>query len=589
MNHKKMKLSKTLISLILSFFHFKKKLSVIKYNKEIQKKMTIDINHYKMLFMLTTHLLDISNMSLYYDYCISLYPSIPHNIIKMYLFNALKQHSQLNTIFIDNVHPFSIDIFNIINQNIILNITSIDNHKLLNSKEATNIKAINVYCIEGKTREERLERIKILVDKIVPSDIKTLSIKCSLEENEISDILYALKPLSQLEYLYLSKPYLSKTLEVLAECFPLIKNIRTGYESPPRSGYECICTNACRSFDLSKFKNIKELITEGPIEEGKIIEYNIEKLNYNYRYSVFEKDIYRYLNIKYLYILEPVQLYLLIDYLTYFHELIEFSCYFLNDYSEHPFRYSMESLLYPKKSIVEKIKDLKNLKKLELFFTFYSGHNPLEPTLIDELSNISLENIEHLGFQFSANFDIAKIIINNKNLNSIKIIGLIIDCSLNLLTKKEYLRIKSVDLCDFKMLTDSVFEFLLMCSELRQLELSSVNQKQIKQVLNNIDKWPYLKRISINARESEYYLTKEDIDRIAKCYFLHHINFDFKCFDEQTILFYCFDTLWKQIPLLETLNLNMETELIQKLKEEYDNKSKIHINGHWIANCEKYP
>lgn len=106
----------------------------------------MDITVYQYISVLPTYLLPHFNMSDYYDFCKLKFPSIEDKLLKDILLEALYDYSKSNQLLIDNIHPFSEQIINYIQDNLILNISSVEKHnKLLRLKEnmKTNYKITN--------------------------------------------------------------------------------------------------------------------------------------------------------------------------------------------------------------------------------------------------------------------------------------------------------------------------------------------------------------------------------------------------------------------------------------------------------------
>ena len=129
-----MKLSNEKISLIFSFYDIKSQYLLNRKSKELQKASGIDINHYKMInFIKNSFQFQHNNMSLFYDHCITHYPSISQETIKKVLLFYLNEYSLKNEIHIDNIHPFCVDIVNNVKQNIIIHFNSREKNKIINT------------------------------------------------------------------------------------------------------------------------------------------------------------------------------------------------------------------------------------------------------------------------------------------------------------------------------------------------------------------------------------------------------------------------------------------------------------------------
>ena len=82
-----------LISICLSFYPFRKRLSIIRYSKKIQKIQSVNINYYQLLFSFSQDFNSEQDFSPYYDYYCFKYPSIPTHIIKELLLSFLEEKS----------------------------------------------------------------------------------------------------------------------------------------------------------------------------------------------------------------------------------------------------------------------------------------------------------------------------------------------------------------------------------------------------------------------------------------------------------------------------------------------------------------
>ena len=107
-----------LISICLSFYPFKKRMSIIRYSKKHQKVQGININYYQLLFSFSQDFNSEQDFSPYYDYYCFKYPSIPTNIIKELFLSFLGEQSLSSPITINSASSISTAILNHIHRNI---------------------------------------------------------------------------------------------------------------------------------------------------------------------------------------------------------------------------------------------------------------------------------------------------------------------------------------------------------------------------------------------------------------------------------------------------------------------------------------
>ena len=89
-------------------------------------------------------------MAGYYDYYIMKYPNMNKETIKDCLLCYLNEYSKRNEVRIENVNPFSVEIAKNVEQNVIVEIISIDKrNKEMNIKNKASVKN---WPLRGKLR-----------------------------------------------------------------------------------------------------------------------------------------------------------------------------------------------------------------------------------------------------------------------------------------------------------------------------------------------------------------------------------------------------------------------------------------------------
>lgn len=109
-------------------------------------------------------------MSAYSDLCKLNFPDMNANTIKEYLLYKLSEFSLSNDIEIDIAHPFSANILNSIDRNIILNVYELSNDN--STVDRGNIKGVRI-----NLDKEEQKKIGSILETMVPKTIESLYIK----------------------------------------------------------------------------------------------------------------------------------------------------------------------------------------------------------------------------------------------------------------------------------------------------------------------------------------------------------------------------------------------------------------------------
>lgn len=172
----KTKLSRVLISKILSYFPHKKLHLTVINSKIFQKYLEIPFENYKFYSSFGRNIYYQENISSYYEFYVYNYPNIKKEIIKTALLDYLIKYSSNNEIRINNLHDFSVDILKTVKQNIVLDIFSVRyHHDKIITFNNTNISTI---IINFFNRAETLtvKQIDFLFEKIIPKNLEHLLI-----------------------------------------------------------------------------------------------------------------------------------------------------------------------------------------------------------------------------------------------------------------------------------------------------------------------------------------------------------------------------------------------------------------------------
>ena len=96
----KMNCSQHIKNILLSFFPIKTKLFLLSHSKAHQQLNSLSLEHYKIFHELQFSIDKHSNMSLYYDYYISQYPSINKQPLKEIILCRLSEYSFILSVLI---------------------------------------------------------------------------------------------------------------------------------------------------------------------------------------------------------------------------------------------------------------------------------------------------------------------------------------------------------------------------------------------------------------------------------------------------------------------------------------------------------
>ena len=263
-----MKLSKHLLTSILSYFPFLKRLQTVQINKILQHLLDINLSYYIFLHRIN-NFLPKNNMFYYYDSCLSLFPSA-QNEFKSILLSSIIRYSSTHDIVIDNIHPFSYEIIKKVPQNIILDIKGIENHNNdIYVRNNTNIKQVNIYV----KRDEYKKSYKKLINYIIPINITKIIVYTYFKQgNEVNLEDYSI--FRNLKYLsFINAPLNNETINQMKAFFPNITNLYIN-EVKIRSVSKEIGTFFDNYiYNLNKFDNLTELIVKGHSIENSSVKY----------------------------------------------------------------------------------------------------------------------------------------------------------------------------------------------------------------------------------------------------------------------------------------------------------------------------
>ena len=135
-------------------------------------------------------------MAGYYDYYIMKYPNMNKETIKDCLLCYLNEYSKRNEVRIENVNPFSVEIAKNVEQNVIVEIISIDKrNKEMNIKNNNNIDTVYIFPY---IKDDEWD---ILINEILPNKVKKLVFIQYLDTNlNIKDKFKDYKELEIIEY-----------------------------------------------------------------------------------------------------------------------------------------------------------------------------------------------------------------------------------------------------------------------------------------------------------------------------------------------------------------------------------------------------
>lgn len=493
----KMKYRKELLNFILSFFPLIKKLQVLSISKSLQRLLSIDISNYQLFNSFSQDIRPVSNMSCYYDYYCSKFSETSQSKIKECLLVYLNQYCLHNSIEIDSLHPFSVDILNVVTRNIVLNIKNINDK--IKTKDNKNITTIIIH--------KDFRDINTIIEKVIPINIKKIHFRYSV--HNIAEIINKLRTFAQLEQItFIDKSLGKEEILLLQQFFPHIKSIELNQES---------------EINLNSFKEIQKLIIKNRQPQLTINPTLIECINC----ISYHPILLAFINLHSLSILEPISpndLIRLIDRCNYLH----FVSFRLDTYqtTNESFQLVKEQLLH--------------IREVNMFIDVYKVSK-------FKLKTLSMNNLTVLTLKSVPSLDIRSIFLSNINLQKIvlKSIGLV-NCGKDNYEGVNFASITSIKISHSKV-SHKVIDFIVNCLNLLHLKLGSINSQCVLDVVNNCNKWRELKSLSLEAKNGVNAIKFEqhNLALLRLCPFLESIKFKFRWVEKIEHLNYLLESVHK--------------------------------------------
>ena len=507
-----MNCSQHIKNILLSFFPIKTKLFLLSHSKAHQQLNSLSLEHYKIFHELQFSIDKHSNMSLYYDYYISQYPSINKQPLKEIILCRLSEYSKQKQINIDNVHPFSVDIINTIPQNIVLDIVSFQKHNpLINIKNNTNIQRINIY-IEKPTIEEVFN---------ICNNINQLYVKeIGFIDEELSDEIE--------EYLVFDTNFeiayynsFVNTLILKEEANTVLQIKKRGEPSKIKYSNFLMADEGQNQTQTINYDNIKTLVVGKTIETFPIIP-NLERLTIESSNVITPNNIYsiNYPKLKILSIMAviPVDFLLIIinKHRTIKNLLFQLDSKLLTDFSK---------LLLSK--LLNSIPTLKHI-----YLRFFISLQDYRDVNNFCFSINNLKTIETFGDE---GIDVGKLLNKNKNITNLKIksINQVSEIKDYDFSKLLYMNFENFELKPTTNHCERI-QFMLNFFNLRKFVITIISNELLSFLIDNLYKFKYLKDISI-GNIIKYEKVFDIINSITKCSFIEKVslNIDNFGYDEK--------------------------------------------------------
>lgn len=474
-----MKISKSIIKTVFSFYPIELTLRAIIHSKKVQSLFQFNINHYKFFYSLQNDIHVLDNMSCYYDYYIKNFPFFDSNYIKWHLLNYLSKFSLKNEISIDNIHPFSEEILKNIKHNIVYSIRTKD----YNIKEHTNIKGVKI-------------KISMSQESFVtlPNNIKTLYIKnWSISEQNLKQFNIYFPYLENIDFSSYSN---EDEIELYKKYVPNLKKIKIYNISQNKK------------YDLRSLTNLSSL----SLEQMDIHIYNGSLL--------LNEDKIKELYINYLLPINPIEfdkkkncqpiLTTYFDYYKKFPNLQTFSFHIdCNGFSKENF-----NLMLQKLSMIQNVKISMKLSSVTSKFLGFS---------LDNLTELELYGM----FSFEGNRKIIDLFdIMSRNRNLIKISLFHCNAVITAENKNQNINFSNIQSLSFEnaIITESAISFITKCKNLIYLKIKNFNEEVFLQLLNSLNCLPLLQTLSIKNR-CNVKCGKKEIQSIVNCRFIQKVKF----------------------------------------------------------------
>ena len=564
-----MKLSKHLLTSILSYFPFLKKLQTVQINKSLQQLLDINLSYYIFLHRINNYL-PKHNMFYYYDSCLNLFPSVQKEI-KSLLLSSIITYSSTHDIEIDNIHPFSYEILKKVPQNIILDIKSIEKHNNdIYVRDNTNIKQVNIYV----KRDEYNKSYKKLINYIIPVNITKLIVYTDFKkENEVNIKDYSI--FQKLKYLsFINAPLNNESINEMKAFFPNITNLYINEIKIRNVNQENGVFFYNYIYNLNKFDNLTELIVKGNSIENSSVKYpqKIKVLSIDF----CTEYIKQFKRLRVLTINNETNL-------TVISELLEN----LIKIKEFNLQLRLKEKEIEEKSLIAFIKQVKQLKKLRKFsFSIYSKCG-INAQLQSIIQHFRVRSLRALYLNVSSYFDIIKIIKMHPHLTSLSIDNAYsILCELSEIENLNLDRLKeiSIHMDNLYLNSDNVIKLITQCRNLQKISLNMLTLSQNVMMIEKINKFQALKEFSLKSN-CDYILKEEDIDRICQCFFLEDVRLIFDCAGNKQRLVELMNRLFKKLPFLEVFGTIYSMEY-ENIKINVINKPLFNFHLHSInATC----
>ena len=588
-----MKLSKEKISLIFSFYDIPTQYLLNKKSKELQKASGIDINHYKMIhFIKNSFQFQHNNMSLFYDHCISHYPSIPHEKIKKILLFYLNEYSIKNEIHIDNIHPFCVDIVNNVKQNIIIHFISIEKNKIINTVHNTNIKEIihnpkssdrrRNWDEEEEDNEEESEKedneLNYLLKYVIPYSVKGIIFNfpiCCRDYMKLRKYKKTLaKHLSQypnLEHFFILNIEM-ETVEDLMNVYNKVPNIKEMDLQLDDLDY----------FDFSPYKKLTS-IKLSPVEQ---------------EFGFIWKDFFKGINEQ----LNSITFYNMVVHknndLPSFPKLEELNVsntYWFKDFFCYPTLIKLSLCVNKYINYVKVLQSHPNLQELtisfgfthnedwncneiaeqmKIIFTEVNKHQKLKSFSIEKCYSIGREeknvygtpykiclpNVETLQLKLGF-YDVGQLLHDNPKLKSLTMDGTKVINSKEYysnINQNEYFKCITIK-NSLDSIIDESFErlinFILKCSKIEILKISNTIPSIIHTIMDKVDSFKLLQHFKLSPHKAGLGINiKDKICKLKKCVLLEELSLVMDWMKEENDLYTLIDVL-KELNFITELQI----------------------------------
>ena len=597
-----MKLSNEKISLIFSFYDIKSQYLLNRKSKELQKASGIDINHYKMInFIKNSFQFQHNNMSLFYDHCITHYPSISQETIKKVLLFYLNEYSLKNEIHIDNIHPFCVDIVNNVKQNIIIHFNSREKNKIINTLHNTNIKEIIYYTKSVPERrrdwdeeenEEEYEKedneLNYLLKNVIPYSVKGIIFNfpiCCRDYMTLRKYKKILaKHLSQyqnLEHFFILNIEM-ESVEDLMNVYNKIPNIKEMDLQLDNQDY----------FDFSPYKQLTS-IKLSPVEQefGFIWKEFFKGINEQLKSITFHNMVVHKNNELPLF---PQLEELNVSHTYWFRELFFYPTLIklslcVNKYinyvkvlESHPnlqelainFGFIQFEEEWNSNEIAEQMKiiftEVNKHTKLKSFSIekCYSIGGDEENNVYDTPYKICLPNVETLHLKIGF-YDIGQLLHDNPKLKSLTMDGTKVINSkeyYSTINQNDFFKCISID-NSLDSIIDESFEplinFILKCSKIENITITKTIPSIIHTIMDKVDSFKLLQHFKLSPHKAGLGINiKDKICKLKKCVLLEELSLVMDWMKEENDLYVLIDVLKELnfITMLQigTIDLNWE-------------------------------